>query len=101
MSKELHSYNDILFGRATLPGTLSPNHVESLMEFASTVFSRAKEMEMRLHKAERDGDIARGSLGYKFRTGELRAFQELSKAASELGSRRITLATHDGEDYWQ
>jgi hypothetical protein len=32
----------------------------------------------------------RGSALYKFRTGELRSFIELSKRASELGSRRLT-----------
>jgi hypothetical protein len=32
----------------------------------------------------------RGSPLYKFRTGELRSFIELSKKCAELGSRRLT-----------
>ena len=32
----------------------------------------------------------RGSPLYKFRTGELRSFLDLSKRAAELGSRRLT-----------
>lgn len=64
----------------------------SLMEYANAVYSRACEINMLLHEAETTGVVIKNSAPYKFRTGELRSFIELSKGAMELGSRRLTAA---------
>ena len=94
MSAELHVYTNVLLGRVAPP---IDNGVMTLMEVANSYFSRAKEMEMRLHEGERDGWIAKGGELYRFRTGELRDFLDLAKAAQELGSRRLTdaMRQHD------
>lgn len=68
------------------------NGVLTLMEYASAVHARACEMNMLLHRAENNGAIDRSSPYYKFRTGELRDFTDMAKAAMELGSRRLTAA---------
>jgi hypothetical protein len=68
------------------------NGVLTLMEYANSVYSRALEINMRLHEGETSGVIAKGTAPYKFRTGELRTFIELAKGAMELGSRRLTAA---------
>jgi hypothetical protein len=89
LEAELEAYMDVLMGRVPPPidaGTLT------LMEVADAYFARANEIQFQIHKKERTGDVFRGSTYYKFRTGELRAFLELSKKAAELGSRRLTHA---------
>lgn len=85
--EELQSYMDILLGRVD-PPINSP--YLALAECATQYYCRAQEIDARIHAGERSGDIVRGSPYYKFRTGELRSFLELSKRASELGSRRLT-----------
>lgn len=94
MSAELHAYTSVLLGRVTPP---HDNGVMTLMEVANAYYSRAKEMEMRIHEGERDGWVHKGGDLYRFRTGELRDFIDLSKAAQELGSRRLTAATIEYE----
>ena len=64
----------------------------TLLEYANAVYSRAMEITMMLQRAESSGTVLKGSRAYKFRTGELRTFVEISLKAIELGSRRITVA---------
>lgn len=89
VSDELSGYVDVLLGRKPPP---IENGILTLQETASAYFARGLEIEMTLHRAERDGRITRGDQFYKLRTGELRAFLELAKDAVELGSRRVTAA---------
>ena len=84
---ELREYCDILLGRADAP-TYSP--YLGLAEIATAYFARAQEIDMLIHDLERDGHVLRGSDLYKFRTGSLRSFIEMSKRMAELGSRRLT-----------
>jgi hypothetical protein len=60
------------------------------MECAEAFHARAKEMEMELLELEAEGAVPRGSRPYKFRTGYLRSFIELTSKTIELGSRRLT-----------
>jgi len=85
--KEIHGYVDILLGRTDSPVN-SP--YLAMGEVATTYYSRAQEIDMLIHVAEREGIVMRGSPFYKFRTGELRSFIELSRKCAELGSRRLT-----------
>lgn len=89
LAAEIESYADILLGRTEPPIEAG---VASLMECADAFYARACEIDMLIHKGERDFTIGRGSPLYKFRTGELRSFLDLSKRAAEMGSRRITVA---------
>ena len=84
---ELETYMDVLLGRVASP-VVSP--YLSLSEVATAYYARAREIEARIHSGERSGIIVRGSPYYKFRTGELRSFIELSKKVAELGSRRLS-----------
>ena len=85
--EEISEYMDILLGRKDAPID-SPYLV--LAEVATAYYCRAQEIDAKIHAGEREGDIVKGSPYYRFRTGELRSFIELSKRASELGSRRLT-----------
>lgn len=78
---------DVLLGHKEPP---IDKGVLTLFEVADAYFARAKEMEQVIMRAEADGQVIRGSKTYKFRTGELRSFIEMSKGAAELGSRRVT-----------
>lgn len=69
----------------------------SLMEYANGVYSRAVEITMLIQRGEAQGHVAKHSDHYKFRTGELRNFVELSRQAIDLGSRRITAAKMEYE----
>lgn len=89
LAAEIESYADVLLGRCEPPIDAG---VASLMECADAFYARACEIDMLIHKGERDFTIGKGSPHYKFRTGELRSFLELSKRAAEMGSRRITVA---------
>jgi hypothetical protein len=87
MRVELQDMVDVLTGRVAPPidaGLLT------LMEVADAYYARASEMTMLIQRQEADADVGKGSLLYKFRTGELRTFRELAKAATDLGSRRLT-----------
>lgn len=92
MRAELDHMRDVLMGREQPP---VDNGVMTLMETADAYFARAKEMEQTILRHEADGVVLKNSKHYKFRTGELRSFIELAKAAAELGSRRVTAARLD------
>ena len=87
MRSELQDMVDVLIGRVEPP--IEAGHL-TLMEVADTYFARASEMTMLIQRQEADEETGKGSLLYKFRTGELRTFMELAKRASDLGSRRLT-----------
>lgn len=89
VQSEIEEYIDTLMGRLAPPFDAG---VGTLMEYASAALGRALEIQMKLHKAEADGQVPRGSRWNKFRTGELRDFIDLAKNAVDLGSRRITMA---------
>lgn len=85
--EELQAYIDVILGRV-MPSMVSP--YLGLAEAATAYYCRGQEIDAMIHAGEREGAIMRGSALYKFRTGELRSFLELSKRAAELGSRRLT-----------
>lgn len=87
MKTELQDYTDILLGRYDPP---VDNGVLTLMEVAEVFHARAQEMNMSILDGEATGAILKDSGAYKFRTGMLRAFIELSKRTIDLGSRRLT-----------
>lgn len=89
MESELESYMDVLMGR--VPPPIDAGHL-TLMEVADAYFARASEIQYHILKAEREGAVFKGHSYYKFRTGELRTFLELTKRAADLGSRRLTQA---------
>lgn len=84
---EIKGYMDVILGRKDAE-MVSP--YLGLAEAATAYYCRAQEIDALIHAGEREGVILRGSALYKFRTGELRSFIELSKRAAELGSRRLT-----------
>lgn len=88
--EEISGYIQVLLGRDDAPVD-SP--YLSMMEIATAYYARAQEIDATIHNLERTGEIRRGSPLYKFRTGELRAFLELSKKCADLGSRRLTQET--------
>lgn len=101
LSEELAGYTDVLLGRKDPP---VDQGLLTLMEVADAYYARAKEIEMRILAEERNGGAFKGSPMYRFRTGELRSFIELSRRAADLGSRRLTDAQlsyklqHDSAD---
>lgn len=96
LEEEIEEYMDVLLGRK--PSPVEAGHL-TLMEIADAYFARACEIQYLIHKAEREGGVFKGHTYYKFRTGQLRDFLELSKRAADLGSRRLTQARllHDME----
>jgi hypothetical protein len=94
VSSELQDYVDVLLGRKHPPADFGEL---TLQELASAYYSRALEIEMHIHRAEREGVVGRGTPFYKLRTGELRSFIELAKNACELGSRRVTMLQIESE----
>lgn len=89
MQAELREYRDVLLGREDPPFDLG---VLTMMEYAEAVHARAKEMEQELLYLEAEDAIIRGSRPYKFRTGMLRSFIEMTAKTIDLGSRRVTVA---------
>lgn len=89
LSAELQDYVDVLIGRVPPPEDFGEL---TLYELASVYYARAKEIEMVILRAQREGIVKTGSSMYRFRTGELRSFIELAHNACELGSRRVTYA---------
>lgn len=87
MREEITHYTDVLMGREDPPIDLG---IMTLMEVAEAYHARASEIEMELLELEAEGAVLRGSRPYKFRTGKLRTFLEMSKKTIELGSRRVT-----------
>jgi hypothetical protein len=85
---ELDEMTDVLMGRTPPPTDVG---TATLMEVASAYYTRALEITGIIQRLEATGAvITKTSAHYKFRTGELRTFTELAKAATELGSRRIS-----------
>jgi len=84
---ELQGYVDVLLGRE--PSPIDSPYL-AMMEVATAYYARAQEIDMRIHAAEREGVVQRGSHLYRFRTGELKAFIELARKCADLGSRRLT-----------
>ena len=89
---ELDEYIEVLLGRTPPP---IDNEEMTMMEYANAVYSRAMEITMMIQRAESDGAVLKNSKYYRFRTGELRSFTELSARCIELGSRRVTWAQID------
>lgn len=87
MHSELLDMQDVLLGHEDPP--VDAGHL-TLMEVADAYFARASEMTMLIQAREREGLVTKGDDLYKFRTGELRTFMELTKRAADLGSRRLT-----------
>lgn len=87
MREEISEYKDVLMGRKPPPidvGTMT------LMEVAEAYHARAMEIQMELQELENQGVVLRGSNPYRFRTGYLRSFIELTSKTIDLGSRRVT-----------
>lgn len=76
---------DVLMGREDPPVELG---VITLMEVANGYFSRACEWEQMILQGKAEGWLPKGY--DQLRTQEIRSFKELTKGATELGSRRIT-----------
>lgn len=87
---ELLGYSNVLLGRADPPEGLNSFFLD-LMEVAAAYYARAKEIDMHIHWEEQNRRVIRGSPYYKFRTGQLRSFIDMSKMMADLGSRRLTL----------
>ena len=87
LHEEFLGYANVLLGRED-PPIDSP--YLSMMEIASAYHARALEVEMHILWEEQNHRVIRGHPLYKFRTGQLRSFIEMSKRMAELGSRRLT-----------
>lgn len=87
LTAELQDYTDVLLGRTPPP---IDHDTLTLMEVADAYYARACEIAMLIHEGERNGTVLKNSPHYKFRTGELRVFMEMTKRAADLGSRRLT-----------
>ena len=87
LSEEITAYLQVMLGREDPPVNYG---VMTLMEVAHAYYARGREIEMEILHQERENVIAKNSALYKFRTGELRSFLELTKRAIDLGSRRLT-----------
>jgi hypothetical protein len=86
---ELLGYANVILGRADPPLQLDGFYLD-LMEVAAAYYARAKEIDMLIHWEEQNRRVIRGSAYYKFRTGQLRSFIEMSKMMADLGSRRLS-----------
>ena len=87
LQDELLGYVDVLLGRAD-PGVDSP--YLDLMEHAVAYYARGRELEMLILSEEQARRVVRGAPLNKFRTGQLRAFNEMAKNMADLGSRRLS-----------
>lgn len=87
LQEELLGYVDILMGRAD-PDVDSP--YLDLMEHAAAYFARGKELEILILGEEQSRRVVRGHPLNKFRTGQLRSFNEMAKHMADLGSRRLS-----------
>ena len=100
LHEELQDYLDKLIGRARVD-SLNYHNSLALMEIADAFYTRALEIKMLIHKAEREGKVrnGRGSKDpyYLFRTGELDSFLEACKRSVETGSRRLSAAQYELE----
>jgi hypothetical protein len=89
LQDELLGYVNIILGRADPPLQLDGFYLD-LMEVAAVYYARAKEIDMLIHWEEQNRRVIRGSPYYRFRTGQLRSFIDMSKMMADLGSRRLT-----------
>lgn len=92
--EEIDEMREVLMGRRLSP---HDNGVNSLQETANAYYSRCAELTLLIQRAEVDGYVTRNSPMYKTRTGELRTFMELCHRATDVGSRRLTLAQLEWE----
>lgn len=88
--EEFLGYANVLLGRED-PPVDSP--YLQLAEVAAAYHARAREVEMLIYLGEQKGVVTRGSVFYKFRTGALNSFIEMSKRMYDLGSRRLSQET--------
>jgi hypothetical protein len=95
MRAELDGYVRVLTGDAPSPMDFG---IIGLMEVGNVYHTRAREIEVLIHRGENDGDFKRGSTLMKFRTGELQSFLSIFRHACQLGSRRVT---HAHAESWQ
>lgn len=93
LKDELDEYWEVLLGHKDSPVT----GIHALQEVADQYYARASEITALIQRYEADGTIGKGSELVKFRTGELRTFREVARAAAELGSRRLTARTVEAE----
>lgn len=84
---EFTHYANVLLGRE--PSPIQSPYLE-LMEVATAYHSRARKVEMELLTMEQSGTIMRGDALYRFRTGQLSSFIEMTRKCIDLGSRRLT-----------
>jgi hypothetical protein len=87
LSDEIQHMTNVILGRLESP--LESPYL-ALAEVATAYYCRAQEIDMLIHKGNREGVIMNGSPLDLFRVRELRAFIEIAKKAAELGSRRLT-----------
>jgi hypothetical protein len=87
---ELEHMRDVLHGRIDPP---IEKGVITLMEVAEGYFSRACEIEQIILRGKAEGWLPKTQGYEQLRTQEIRSFKELAKAATELGSRRVTWET--------
>lgn len=85
--EECAQYANVLLGREDPP--IDSPYLQ-LAELAAAYHARMREIEALILNAERRGEIKRGDDLYKFRTGSLHSFIELTKRLYDLGSRRLT-----------
>lgn len=96
LRQELDDMTEVLMGRVDPP--IPPENIGSLMEVANAYYSRGMEIAGRIQRMEAQGVVLKNSEMYRFRTGELRTFNDMAKAACELGSRRITVAAMEADE---
>lgn len=92
LQEEIQGYWDILLGRVEPPVRMRERTL-ALMECADAFHSRALEIKSLIQTMEAEGRASRGSAHYLFRTGPLQNFIDMSRKASDLGSRRLTEAS--------
>lgn len=89
LQEELQDMWDTLLGRTAPPVKLRDRTL-ALMEVADAYHARALEIKSHIQNLEASGRVLRGSPLYSFRTGPLQNFIDMSRKASDLGSRRLT-----------
>lgn len=87
LADELEEYMRVLLGHKDPPIN---EGIMTLMEIAAAYYARAQEMNRQILRWEREGIVRKGSPTYKFRTGELRNFLDLTRKLIDVGSRRLT-----------
>lgn len=93
LQEEVQDMWDTLLGRTPPPVKLRDRTL-ALMEVADAFHARALEIKSYIQTLEAEGKVAKGTALYHFRTGTLQNFIDMSRKASDLGSRRLTEATN-------